>query len=375
MDASQIQDLINEIFTYLPAYNVLICRNCGYAIHFGSVDDHLSTKHVIRPEIRTEIAEYISNRYSGPIILPTGIIEKIPELPVYLGLKCQMGCSYICQPPVFGIQKHLRNTHQWINPVKRGRKNKKAAANLATAWATDVTCQRFFTQGKDNVYFEVSEPVSERTNAGTRGSEDPDSDGSGNDGNGSGNEPLTDTLALFDQKLSVNLRKYEERAAIITEPGPLDASAWLNRTGWAAHLTGFSQETAASWLDLPAKPKNPITYQEYLDFGIYEIKDRTTILFGKALRVSQHKVGFNSLSFINRKETGAEDNNKPFNGALGTAIVNDYSRFWFKILTYIWNTRDLPDKPLYTLSRKSVPLFTEIKSKAEDLGKRYLFFI
>ena len=87
MDASQIQYLINKIFTYLPAYNVLICRNCGFGIYFGLVDTYLSTKHIIRAEIRTEIAEYILNRYSGPIILPTGVIEKIPELPVYLGLK------------------------------------------------------------------------------------------------------------------------------------------------------------------------------------------------------------------------------------------------------------------------------------------------
>ena len=162
----------------------------------------------MRPEIRTEITEYISNRYSGPMVFPTGVIEKIPELPVHLGLKCQMGCSYICQPPVFGMQKHLRKTHQWTNPVKRGRKDKKATANLATAWATDVTCQRFFTQGKDNIYFEVSEQVNKRTNVGTRDPEDSDNNGSGsesgNDGSGSGSEP-TDTLALFDRKLLVNL--------------------------------------------------------------------------------------------------------------------------------------------------------------------------
>ena len=133
MDASQIQDLINQIFIYLPVYNVLIYRDYRYTIYFGSVDNYLFTKYVVRPEIRTEITEYISNRYPGPMVFPIGVIEKIPELPVHLGLKCQMGYSYICQPPVFGMQKYLRKTHQWTNPVKRGRKNKKAAANLATA--------------------------------------------------------------------------------------------------------------------------------------------------------------------------------------------------------------------------------------------------
>ena len=91
--------------------------------------------------------------------------------------------------------------------------------------------------------------MNKRTNVGTRNPEDSDNNGSGsesgNNGSGSGNEP-TDTLALFDRKLSVNLKKYEERAAIITEPGPLDASVWLNRTGWAAYLIRFNLETAAS---------------------------------------------------------------------------------------------------------------------------------
>ena len=103
MDASQIQNLITEIFTYLPAYNVLICKTHKYGIHFGSVYLYLSNKHLLRPEIRTEIAEYISDHYSGPTIFPTGIIERIPDLPVYLGLKCQIGCDYICQPPVFSM--------------------------------------------------------------------------------------------------------------------------------------------------------------------------------------------------------------------------------------------------------------------------------
>ena len=87
MDASQIQTTTEEIFTYLPAYNVLICRSYGFNIYFGSVFNHLTIKHVLRPEIRTEIARYISDYYSGPIIIPITVINKIPELPVYLGLK------------------------------------------------------------------------------------------------------------------------------------------------------------------------------------------------------------------------------------------------------------------------------------------------
>ena len=122
------------------------------------------------------------------------------------------------------MERHLRKAHKWINPVKRGRKNKKSAAQLATVWAIDVTCQRFFTHGKNNIYFEVNKPVGQPINIGTRDSEAPDSDGSGNNGNRSGYKPLTDILTLFDRKLSVNLKKYEEKAAIITEPGSLDAS-------------------------------------------------------------------------------------------------------------------------------------------------------
>ena len=103
MDASQIQDLFNKTFTSLPVYNVLICKTYKYSIHFGSVDEYLFKKHILRPEIRTEIVEYISNYYSGPIVYFTGIIERIPELPVYIGVKCRIKYDYICQLFLFNI--------------------------------------------------------------------------------------------------------------------------------------------------------------------------------------------------------------------------------------------------------------------------------
>ena len=59
------------------------------------MNSHLANKYVIRPEIRTVIGKYILDRYSGPIILPIGIIKKIPDLLVYLGLKYQLGYNYI----------------------------------------------------------------------------------------------------------------------------------------------------------------------------------------------------------------------------------------------------------------------------------------
>ena len=96
-EISRIEASVNEIFTYLPDYNVLICRNHGYAIKFGQVRYHLDTKHIIRPEIRTEITDYIADRYSGSFRLPTGKIERISELPVHKKLKYRLGCSYLCQ--------------------------------------------------------------------------------------------------------------------------------------------------------------------------------------------------------------------------------------------------------------------------------------
>ena len=371
-EISQIQASVDSIFTYLPAYNVLICRGCGYGVHFGQVIYHLTSKHTVRPETRTKISEYIKDHYSGSARLPTRKIEKISELPVHLGFKCNLGCNYICGPDKSTIAGHLKGKHDWINPIRRGKKGRKNVAPPPTAYTTNVPCQRFFIRGnQEQAYFEVSDST---TNAGTRDTQDltlldDDNDDDDDDGNGNGNEP-TDTLALFDRRLLVNLKKYDEKAAIITEPLPLDAAQWVKRTGWAAHLTAFDLETATSWLDLPEKPKDPATRQEYLDFGLHIIKDRVSSLFTKALKAS-HTVGITSRFYVNRKETGAEGNSKPFDPNFGAQTVNDYTRVWFQVFTYIWNTRDLLRKPQYTLwQKKSGPLFTEIRSISEHIGKR-----
>ena len=212
---SQIQATVDSFFIYLQAYNVLICRGCGYGVYFGQVNFHLTEKHTVRPETRTVISDYIKDYYSGSARLPIRKIKKISELPLYFGYKYRLGCNYICQEPKSGIVSYLKKEHNWTNPVKRGKKSRKNVPSPFTAYATNVPCQRFFTRGnKEQAYFEVSLPA---TNAGTQ-----DTEGLGPDDteNGNGNQP-TDILALFDRRLSVNLKKYDKRASVITEPSPL----------------------------------------------------------------------------------------------------------------------------------------------------------
>lgn len=87
-EISQIQASMDSFFTYLSAYNILIYRGYGYKVHFGQVNFHLTEKYTVRPDTRAEISKYIKDRYSGSFRLPIRIIEKISELPVYLGFKC-----------------------------------------------------------------------------------------------------------------------------------------------------------------------------------------------------------------------------------------------------------------------------------------------
>ena len=126
MDASQIQDLVIGSFTYLPAYNVLIYRQYRYGIQFGQIRYYLDSKHILRPEIRTEITKYILNTYSGSFRLPTEKIERINELPVYKKFIYRSGCSYLYESRD-NMVKYLKRDHEWIPEKKGGYRGKKSA--------------------------------------------------------------------------------------------------------------------------------------------------------------------------------------------------------------------------------------------------------
>lgn len=155
-EPNRVQALTEGLFTYLPAWNVLICRQHEYGVRFNEANTHLLREHELALNTRKEITQYIKDHYSGTVNIPTERIDRISELPVCQGVRCRH-CSYICQTSE-GMVKHLKKKHDWTNPVKRGGNRrepaakkgsakKPAAETLPTDWDLNITYQQFFTHG------------------------------------------------------------------------------------------------------------------------------------------------------------------------------------------------------------------------------------
>ncbi|KFY35815.1 hypothetical protein V494_05574 [Pseudogymnoascus sp. VKM F-4513 (FW-928)] len=89
-----------ELLQYLPAYKVVICTTCRYAIQPNSVERHLKELHKFRRNHRRPLMQYISKL---DLDLPDKVREirntefPVPLLRVYDGLRCMHeGCMHLC---------------------------------------------------------------------------------------------------------------------------------------------------------------------------------------------------------------------------------------------------------------------------------------
>lgn len=89
-----------ELLQYLPAYKVVICATCRYAIQPNAIERHLKELHKFRRDHRRPFMQYISKL---DLNLPDKVREirntesPVPLLPVHDGLQCMHeGCMHLC---------------------------------------------------------------------------------------------------------------------------------------------------------------------------------------------------------------------------------------------------------------------------------------
>ena len=146
---------------------LLLCKECKFALIPSRIETHFSINpHNLRPDIRTQIKNYISQSNNDNLVTYNSEIRStiqrflrsfdqncfIPDLALYRdGLGCPY-CSYISRSKR-PIQKHLKESHDWENSRIRGRK-KKSHEN--DPWEHNVPCQQFFKSEPGNQYFRVN---------------------------------------------------------------------------------------------------------------------------------------------------------------------------------------------------------------------------
>lgn len=346
-------EAFNEVFIHLPEYQVVLCKQCMHGVIPGQIQGHLRRNHRdIQPSARQDIQgifDQLPSIAKSPdeVVYPTPETVAIPWLPIYTdGYRCLghnsegQPCQFICHgKKIFRIEDHCKKAHNWQSNQRRGRTEGKQARQPSNRiWQDNQHCQRFFKTVAWQRYFQVRQetqaPVTQRG----------------------------------DQLLAHINRQRQWQAQEQTIQGEIPrsiANPWLEFTGWTIHLAGFTPEQLLAHIrpaegeigaeearqHAVATEAAPYHLEEGQEApGLAEACHATRRLIRQSFRVCRREVvGEPALEYVNRRECGADDNERPFYGEQQIKTVRKYSGHWVKILRYIWRTHSREERPAYAL--------------------------
>ncbi|KAL6412376.1 uncharacterized protein AUP68_03578, partial [Ilyonectria robusta] len=252
------------------------------------------------------------------------------------------------------IREHLRDTHEWNQKLKGGRRSAAQAEEeqASTPWRSGVLYQQLFAKGPRSEYFEVA-----------RG-QDLDSLGAEEQ---RVEENIQEALEAFQSKAK-HIRKQE--AEHIEEQGDFTSpNAWLRRLGATIHLKEFSgkKEFLRGLISLkytidPEKGDDD-TELQHIHFAIKHIIRRAIAA------TKPNVVSWNVLFEANRKELDKE-RTTPFHFRFKQVTQKRYITVCLQLFAYIVRYiafENPAHRPPFKLSQRQSAAYNTIIQHVDDL--------
>jgi superfamily II DNA or RNA helicase len=316
----------NESFTYLPAHHIAICKTHRQGVLSSQLASHLDSGHQgLTVATRRAIASAVkalTDWAACPeeVVYPTSEAPPLSHLLLFEdGFRCRMEpCGHIVRG-LQNIQNHCRREHGWNNPRKRGRPHQGAQqAPGSLMWTAGVCCQKFQPTGQLGRLFEVSQP---RTQAVA---------------NKGGKLQCALESAFAQSTAAIAQWQQEAHAQIRTDDNRFVWHQWLQRTRWARHLAGFDRTWLQQQLCRPSRG----------EWALTKLCWAVEMVIWKAQQASSPEVvGLPAMTFVERRETGAADSERPFDALQTGKTMKKYSGHWVSAVCYIWRTYQLPHAP------------------------------
>ena len=352
-------------------FRVIYCRQCRFCPVPSQIAGHLDLQHVNVPkQIRARIVEEVQKipdvaQRPEDVIYPEPGEEDIPELKLYSNACRCLGtrkdghpCSYTV-PTIKKIQEHCRDEHAWVNEQTRGgnaRKKQKQTPNRM--WVDGQCCQQFFRTGAGwKKYFTVS--------GGKQGKE----------------------CATVDEIVSQGERQLESHLAAVeadhqtqqveADHHPYRANRWLRRAAWPHHLARYEKRELVGFVIDPQREPSPGPHRDHeagsdvpdeeVEPALWRACGVTVDVIHQAQKMCDPKVtGLSALEFVNRRETGQVNNEKPFYGHQSRQTIQIYCRYFTRILCYIWRTHDDTEpSPPYRLTTRQQRCLRDLEEAIE----------
>jgi uncharacterized C2H2 Zn-finger protein len=163
--------MATDHFHHSSQWQVIICKECRYAVWPSQVIGHLVNKqHGMSRKRATQISEEVQEwpgvvQFPSEFKVPKDVKAAVDELAVFEdGVKCQLEggqCLYVCRS-VDNMKTHWRKAHRFSAGQGRGRAGRLKKEDMERRVLENcrrVWCQRFFVQGEHSQYFEIQSDV------------------------------------------------------------------------------------------------------------------------------------------------------------------------------------------------------------------------
>jgi len=352
-------DAFAQLFEHLAELRIIICRPCVIAVPPAQIVTHLKERH---PKVsvakRKDVA---ATAHALPDLAwdPEDVRIPKPARGPIVGLTSHANaflctsqrCWYICTT-LRRIQAHCTAEHGWVNNQKRGGDAKKKSKQPSNRlWRDGQSCQRLFRAAGWPAYIAVDASLGERNT-----------------------EDISQRVKADRQRQ----REQQEAAAAqekIKESSRSQADPWLELTEWVPHLKDVSRaallravQPAGGETDAHGKEEEAAD-----DSGLSDVYRAMQRLIRKAFDSCRPEiVGRLTLEIIERREAGAESNERPFYSRHRVRTIKKYSQKLIGILCYLWRTYDQTERPPYRLTGSQDARLWSLRqiARSDDAAKK-----
>jgi superfamily II DNA helicase RecQ len=177
-------------------------------------------------------------------------------------------------------------------------------------------------------------------------------------------------------KLFADFQQAQEDAR--TERTRYEPNPWLEHTGWERHLSNDHRrwitecvkaepnvDKVQACLEDDAAPFAPESEQ-----ALSRACDGTIVLIRRSFQASRVEiVGRHALHCVNRRETGADNNNTPFYSKQKVQTIRKYAHVFTQVLRYIWRTAAMSERPRYRLTETQREALCQLQHAASGRAR------
>ena len=190
-------------------------------------------------------------------------------------------------------------------------------------------------------------------------------------------EKIDDLIRRGEKMLATQLQEVEahqKQKQVEADDHRYETNAWLDRAGWAKHLTPYAESELPKLIATPQREGSDAAAHEEeaedapSEAELWRACQATMRMLRKAQKACHPEAaGYHALEYVNRRETGQKNNEKPFYGRQMSKTMKKYGVHFTPMLSYIWRRYDsVEPQPPYRLTSRQRDRWESLRDAVPD---------